>query len=110
MLSNNLEKLRKQNKITQKDFAKELGVPYTTYNAYELSKSIPTLDTLIKIADYFNVSLDYLVGRNFQGGLSTDEYELINMYRQLIEPEQKRIMGFLEFETSLKENLKENNN
>lgn len=106
MLSNNLEKLRKQTKLTQKKFANELGIPYTTYNAYELSKSIPTLDTLIKIADYFNVSLDYLVGRNFQGGLTTDEYELISIYRDLKEDEQKRLLGFAKFSHSLNENLK----
>lgn len=105
-----LKKIRKQyTKLTQEEFAKLLNINYETYRSYELKKRKPSIDVLIKIANYFNISLDYLVGRKFQGGLSTDEYELISMYRQLIEPEQKRVMGFLEFETSLKENLKKEN-
>lgn len=103
-----LKKIRKEKNITQTEMANYLKISLGTYSNYENGLTQPPFKTLIQIADYFNVSTDYLLGRDFQGGLSTDEYELISMYRQLIQPEQKRVLGFLEFETSLKENLKEN--
>ena len=49
--------------ITQKDFATILGITERSYQRYENGNNTPPYDTLIKIADYFNVSIDYLLGR-----------------------------------------------
>lgn len=49
---------------TAKDFSIALGIPYNTYTAYENQKREPKLDTLIKIANLLNVSLDDLLGRS----------------------------------------------
>ena len=43
--------------------AKELGLVFRSYRRYECGESEPTLSTLIRLADYFHVSLDYLAGR-----------------------------------------------
>lgn len=59
----NLIKLRKEYKYTARSFAKKLGIPYTTYLAYEKTDREPKYDLLIKIANIFNVSLDDLLGR-----------------------------------------------
>ena len=59
----NLIKLRKGHKYTARSFAKKLGIPYTTYLAYEKTDREPKYDLLIKIANIFNVSLDDLLGR-----------------------------------------------
>ena len=61
----NLKQLRKSEKLTQEQLAKILNVAKTTYCGYELGTSEPTIETLIKLADFYNVSLDYLVDRKF---------------------------------------------
>ena len=72
-----LKELRKNENITQKDFAKLLNIPITSYIRYETEEKTPNLDTLIKLANHFNVSLDYLVGRDFGNGLGyLDENQL----------------------------------
>lgn len=55
--------LRKQQKICQKAFASYLHVSISTISNYENDVHEPDLPTLVKIADYFNVSVDYLLGR-----------------------------------------------
>lgn len=47
-----------------KEFAEKLGIPYSTYAGYEIKSREPKYETLIKIADLLNVSLDELLGRN----------------------------------------------
>jgi transcriptional regulator with XRE-family HTH domain len=59
-----LKELRKLNKITQKQVALKTAIAERVYQSYEYGKVIPTATTLITLADYFNVSLDYLVGRS----------------------------------------------
>lgn len=54
---------RKQTSLSQIDMAKELGLTHRSYRRYESGETEPTLSVLIKIADYFQVSLDYLAGR-----------------------------------------------
>ena len=58
-----LKRFRKQYHITQKetDFAANLSE--RNYQDYESGKVVPTATVLISLADYYNVSLDYLVGR-----------------------------------------------
>lgn len=104
-----LKELRERKKMTQEELAKLLKIEQNTYSNYEKEKTQPKLETLIKIADFYNVSLDYLLERKNIGGLSTQEYELITMFRQLIDSEQKRVIGYLKMELELSENLKTSN-
>ena len=59
----NLKKLRTDNQITQSELAKALGVSPSTVGMYETGEREPNFETEEKIADYFNVSLDYLRGK-----------------------------------------------
>lgn len=59
-----LKELRKSRKITQKQLAKDIGASERGIQQYELGERKPTYDMLIALADYFDVSLDYLVGRS----------------------------------------------
>lgn len=61
--SEKLKKLRKDKKITQEELAKIINVERSSIGKYESSNTIPSNDTLIKIATYFNVSIDYLLGK-----------------------------------------------
>ena len=60
-----LKELRLEKGTSQTNLAKEIGIPRINYNKYELGENEPNIETMIKIADYYNVSLDYLVGRNY---------------------------------------------
>ncbi len=59
-----LKELRKKRGLYQKDIANYLEVDRTTYVKYETGASEPDTETLSKLADLFNVSLDFLVGRD----------------------------------------------
>lgn len=59
-----LKQLREQRGFSQKEFAAEMDLPYTTYNSYETGKRAPDFDMLSRFADYFHVSVDYLLGRD----------------------------------------------
>lgn len=56
--------LREDNDSKQKDLASYLSVDQSTYSDYENGRINVPVDMLIKIAEYYNVSLDYLVGRS----------------------------------------------
>lgn len=64
MLSVRLKSLRTGRNITQSDLAKRIGVARTTYAMYEQGQREPDYDTLQKIADFFDVSTDFLLGRS----------------------------------------------
>ena len=59
----NLIELRKRNNLTQKAVANALGITQPSYIRYENGSAEPTQETLVKIADLFDVSIDFLLGR-----------------------------------------------
>ena len=60
----NIRNLREDNDKLQIEMATYLNIRQTTYSKYELGKINVPVEVLIKIADYYDVSLDYLVGRS----------------------------------------------
>ncbi len=88
----NLKALRNERKISQQQLAEIIMVSQQSVNKYENHDVEPDICTLVKIADFFNVSLDYLVGRTDMkemaekekmSDLSDDEVSLIKLYRKL---------------------------
>lgn len=61
--SERLKNLRKTRMIPQKYIAEYLGISVSAYQYYEAGKNEPSIARLIMLADLFNVSIDYLVGR-----------------------------------------------
>lgn len=59
---NNLEKLRKENKVSQAKLGEVLGITQQMVSNYEKDSSQPNIELLVKIADFFKVSIDALVG------------------------------------------------
>ncbi|MCL2862437.1 MAG: helix-turn-helix domain-containing protein [Firmicutes bacterium] len=58
-----LKELREQHELTQQKLANLLSIPRGTLSYWELGLSPPSMFGLIALADYFDVSIDYLVGR-----------------------------------------------
>lgn len=63
MILQNLKNIREDNDIRQRTLAKYLGVSQNTYSQYENGVISISPEMLIKLADYFDVSIDYLLGR-----------------------------------------------
>ena len=59
-----VKELRKQNYLKQDDVGKAINLTIATISRIESGDRSVSMDTLIALADYFNVSLDYLVGRS----------------------------------------------
>ena len=57
------DRLCKERKIRPADVSKETGISKSTFSAWKSGTYIPKLDKIKKIADYFNISLDYLTGK-----------------------------------------------
>ena len=64
LFSDRIKQLKLSNNKMQKDIARDIGVSLRAYQYYETDQREPTLNVLISLADYFDVSLDYLVGRS----------------------------------------------
>ena len=63
MIFRNIKALREDNDIRQREIAEYLGVSQNTYSQYENGVISLTAEVLIKLADYYNVSVDYLLDR-----------------------------------------------
>ena len=93
----NLKKLREDASISQKALADAIGVSQQSVNKYENHNIEPDIETLIRIADYFNTSVDYLIGHtNVRRkieivntyDLSEKESQLIDSFRSLTDKQQ----------------------
>ncbi len=92
----NLKLLRNQNKISQQQLADVIGVTQQSINKYENHSVEPDIETLIKIADYFETTIDYLVGRTENGKenaneITSEEKSMIINFRKLNADEKQII-------------------
>lgn len=62
MLNENLRNLRKAHNMTQQNMADVLGLERSAYTCYETGKTNPSVDSMKKICDIFNISMGYLCG------------------------------------------------
>ena len=62
-LPERLLQLRKEANLTQKEMAEKLNMNSVTYLHYEKGQREPSLDTLLDFADFFSVSVDFLIGK-----------------------------------------------
>ena len=101
----NLKKLRQEYGISQQKLADIILVSQQSVNKYENKDIEPDIDTLIKIADFFGISLDYLVGRteiremadrDRMSDLFSDEAKVVREYRKLTDKQKKCIIELLE--------------
>ena len=94
--------LREDSDLTQEQLCRKLYMHKTTYTNYEQGKHTVPLDFAILIADFYDVSIDYIAGRtNFPKGaakpqLKRDEIELIAKFSELSERSKGKLEQFLE--------------
>lgn len=90
-MKNVLKTLRKTRGYTSaKDFCKAIGISFSTYQNYESGSRVPTVEMLVKIADFYGVTTDYLLGREPAPNPFADlnlskesEEDVINKYMSL---------------------------
>ncbi len=99
-----LAELREKLGLKQEDVAHAIGVHRTTYTKYERGTSEPDFATLIKIATFFHVSIDYLLGYDAAPDanidLSADEMRVIFSMRQLNEEGRHALDAYITFLTT----------
>lgn len=103
-----LRQLRQSNGLTQEELAKNLGIGQATVACYENGLREPHIVNLIAYADYFDCTVDFLIGRTDDRGnqsfstnskrvfLKDTELELIQKYRSLNKSGQLKLNGYLD--------------
>ena len=92
-----LKELREDVDLTQRALGEELNIKHSAVSKYESGLTQPSIETIIKIAGIFKVSVDYLLGvSSVKNPYSKEEFspkeaELINKYRKLSKEDQIRI-------------------
>lgn len=103
-----LKALRKsRGYLTMQDFCSATGISFSTYQNYESGKRIPTADILLKLADFYGVTVDYLLGRETgepaaidklvgEFNMSALEREILDNYLNLPKDMRGDLMEFLQ--------------
>ncbi|TKI66670.1 helix-turn-helix transcriptional regulator [Lysinibacillus mangiferihumi] len=83
------KKLRTEKGLSQKELTDRLTINRSTYARYETSSTQPDFETLSKLADFYDVSIDYLLGRtdnknalHTQAGISDEAYNNLSAYQK----------------------------
>ena len=102
---NRLKELRKSHRLSQAEIAKILNITQSGYSLWELEKVTIDNKSLQKLANLYNVSIDYILGKNQNlTELTNDEEELIKKYRMLNELEQTKVNAYMQGIFDNKEN------
>ncbi|MES5896931.1 helix-turn-helix domain-containing protein [Bacillus cereus group sp. RP43] len=89
MIGEKIKELRKNSKITQEQLGNAIGVSKMAISYFEKGKKSPGRESLEKIADHFNVTTDYLLGRSEDPELNEEENKTVT-------EEGKNIMALIE--------------
>lgn len=103
-----LKELREERHLTQNDIAKEIKTSQTNIGRWEKELNEPATNFLIRLADFFQCSIDYLLGREDDLGnitihtekpapLPQDEQELLNIYQALSPAHRSQILEYARY-------------
>jgi len=95
---NRLKELRLKSGINQKELCKLIGLEYQNYNKYELNKNEPNIETLIKIADFYGVSLDYLCEHQYNnqiGYVPDERRDILHKVLSLDDKQLEKVDGYI---------------
>ncbi len=89
-MQNRIRDLREDMDMRQSDLARETGIDQRTISNYETGKTSPDAESLIILADFFNVTIDYLVGRaTYNLSSEKKKLKLIEQTQKLLEELKK---------------------
>lgn len=101
----NLKALRESAAVSQKQLAEAIGVSQQSINKYENHNIEPDIETLIRIADYFNTSVDYLIGHTSVKHkienvtayeLNAEESRIVDNYRKLSKKQRSCVVTVID--------------
>lgn len=94
VLGEKITQLRKVQNLSQSDFAKRIGVSRTIVGNYERNTNMPSIEILLKMANVFNVSVDYIIG---EGKISTYDKQTLKRIEDIenLDDETKTHLFFL---------------
>ena len=72
---NRIKELRNKKGVSMRTAAHDLGIPYTTYVNYEHGTREPNSEMLIKLADYYRTSIDYMIGRDLIASYDATDHQ-----------------------------------
>lgn len=98
-----LKELRIEKGVLQKDIAAEINVTTAMMGDWERQRTEPNITALCKLADYFQCTVDYLIGREADTGiielkgyqLQEHEKTLLDFWKKLTEDNQIRALGYM---------------
>ncbi len=95
-----LKELREQHEYSQRELAKRLGVSASTVGMWESGSRKPDIETMEAITDFFNVSMDYMTGKEdvTERFVNPAEVKLLDSFRCAPEDVQNAIIRLLEYE------------
>lgn len=93
--SKRVKSLREKNGLTMEKLAQELGVSKSRVNMWENNGTVPRQEILIKLAKYFGVSSDDLLGIDFFNNNSTINDNIQRKMRELNQEERKQVDDFI---------------
>lgn len=99
MFGNRLRELRLAKKLKQEDVSRHIGIARTTYAMYEQNNRQPDNETLIKLAVFFGVTVDHLIGKDLvEGTLRGDVFkERSRLYMPFVYPPKPEDMSEEEY-------------
>ena len=99
-----LKKMRDDRKLTKKDVCNSTGIPYTTYTKYEYGERELGLGSLQKLADFYGVTTDYLLGRE---SVSEDDLTTVIKNSNVQDLEEILIRQYLKLSNDQRESVLE---
>lgn len=102
---NNIKDLRKQRDILQIKLALDLNLTQEAISSYETERVTPSADVLIKLADYFNTNIDYLLYRTTYNlpikdikpnNINDEQFQLLLKYNNLSKSDKAKVEGYID--------------
>lgn len=102
---NNIKELRKQKDILQTKLALDLNLTQEAISSYETERVTPSADVLIKIADYFNTNIDYILCRTTYNlpienikptNINDEQFKLLTKINRLSDIEIAKVEGYID--------------
>lgn len=104
MVKNRIKTLRLENNLSQRALAAAIGCSQKSVDFWEKGLSEPTAGFICALADCFSCSTDYLLGREddfgvvrIEGGLTSEERKMLDLYATLPEPCRRELVSYAEF-------------